>query len=197
MRVIAPIVSLLLFILAWAIVPVPTEAEELREYFFIFELYPANYMWEGEEKTFNGRIWLWRPNSLKYDDVGIVPEEPWKLWINVTIELREFGVKHKVILRRYLELAREEDYKLYFNYTGQASTQHELYVEIRYGAIIGGEGMIGIVHERKPPIRFYVRPVYRNILYIKLAPSLAVAVVAGVVTELVRRARKSKVEEIT
>jgi len=173
------------------VVPVPTEPDVLKEYFFIFELYPANYMWKGEEKTFNGSIWFWRPNSLKIGNVRMAPEEPWRLWVNVTIELREFGVKHKVILRRYIELSKDEDYKLNFTYTGQASTQHELYVEIRYGDITG-EGMVGFVGEVEPPIRFLVRPVYRNVLYIKLVPSLAVAVVAGVVTELVRRARKGK-----
>jgi len=178
------------------VVPVPTEPDTKLEYFFYFEFNPANYMWEGEEKAFSGTIYFWRPDGLRMGEVKISPEEPWKLWVNVTIELREFGVKHKVILRRYIEVGREEDYTLSFTHTGQASTQHELYVEIRHGAI-AGRGIAGFKTEIEPPIRFYVRPVYRNVLYIKLVPALAVAVVAGVVTELVRRARKSKVEEIT
>lgn len=196
MRAIAPIVSLLIFLLTWIIVPVSSEPETILEYFFIFELYPANYMWEGEEKAFSGTVYFWRPDGLRMDEVKISPEEPWKLWINITIELREFGVKHKVILRRYIEIGKDEDYTLNFTYTGQASTQHELYVEIRHGAI-AGRGIAGFRTEIEPPISFYVHPVYRNVLYIKLVPSLAVAVVAGVVAELVRRARKSKVEEIT
>jgi len=188
MRVLAPLVSLLLFLLAWMVVPIPTEPYGLREYFFIFELYPANYMWEGEEKTFNGRIWLWRPDGLRMDDVVMIPVEDWKLWVNVTIELREFGGERKVILRRYIEVGKDENYTLNFNYTGHASTRYELYVEIRHGYIT----VTGFRKEIKPPIHFYVRPVYRNILYVKLVPSLAVAVVAGVVTELVRRALRKR-----
>ena len=201
MRVIAPIVFLLLFLLVWMVVPVPTEPDTKLEYFFYFEFNPANYMWEGEERTFSGTIYFWRPDGLRMGEVKISPEEPWKLWVNVIIEVREFGVRRKVILRRYIELAKDEKYTLNFNYTGQASTQHKLYVEIRHGAIIG-EGMVGIVSEVKPPIRFLVYPIYRKVpdilyaRYVRLVSLLVLSIVAGVVTELVRRARKRKQREI-
>ena len=205
MRIIAPIVSLLVFLLAWIVVPVPqippAEPDTLLEYFFYYESYPTDYVREGEEKTFRGTIYFWRPDGLRMDEVKITPPEPWKLWVNVTIEVRELGVKRKVILRRYIELGKDEKYTLNFNYTGQASTQHKLYVEIRHGAIIGGEGMVGIVSERKPPIRFLVYPIYRKVpdilhaKYVRLISLLALSIVAGVVTELVRRARKGKLRK--